>query len=153
MKHCFAFDPSSLAPIEIRKIKGVDVKVSFSPYDVPERVCIDEEGQRGLVEFEYPGEESLVKKEINRYTILWVGEHSERIHRIEIDLQGVRNETSGISLSLFSAATAAIEAAKKAKSTLAKRYDLNQRGLEIAAGSLAPRVKLDDLAVVIDPQI
>lgn len=80
---------------EVRKdISGVEVKVSFSPYDVPRRYRSyrDANGKFFVIEFQYLLDEATVAKKAtpNAPIELEVGENSKRIYKIKLDTSVIK---------------------------------------------------------------
>jgi len=80
---------------EIKKIRGVDVKLLVSPYDVPRGIRweFDKEKRIFLVEFRYIGsDEPLKESRQDKYTVFHVGETTKRIFKIVFDVDGLSGE-------------------------------------------------------------
>jgi len=75
-----------------QKVRGLDVTMYVSPYDVPEAVRggYDDKKKRFIVEFKYIGDESTERRSFDRYVTLKVGKNSQRLYAIEIDADGLR---------------------------------------------------------------
>lgn len=70
-----------------KEIRGVRVKVSLSPYDVPQRVRSFKEGDSTfVVELSYLTPETLATLDQGDGIVFEVGKDSRRIHRIKLDV-------------------------------------------------------------------
>jgi hypothetical protein len=76
--------PDYAEPFKAR-IRGTDVNVLPSPYDVPElfRTYVDAQLNRWVVEFKYINKEPLVAWQASDILRLWLGQNSLRVYRIE----------------------------------------------------------------------
>jgi hypothetical protein len=75
------------------KVRGVDVEVFVSPYDLPEAVSgeYDATIKRFVIEFKYitSGEKQVVGGDAENMRLL-VGENSGRLYRVEVDVNALR---------------------------------------------------------------
>jgi len=83
---------------EVQKdIRGVTVKVSFSPYDVPRqfRGYREADSPFFIIEFKYLNDEKTITKKSSSDTPieLEVGENSQRIYKIKIHVEKLKCET------------------------------------------------------------
>lgn len=73
-----------------RDIFGVGMKLSFSPYDVPQRVRSyrDLDGNVFIIEFEYLLDEQTHSKKLSEDSAieLEIGNNSQRIYKIKLDI-------------------------------------------------------------------
>jgi hypothetical protein len=69
------------------KIRGVDITVVMSPYDVPEAVRgdYDESIERFVIEFRYIGDEPWSLEEHDGNIALRIGKNSGRLYGIEVN--------------------------------------------------------------------
>lgn len=86
-----------------REIRGVEVMVFLSPYDIPEAVrgSFDKSIDRFVIEFKYLGgpeepNEPLDKESQDKHVVLAVGRHSHRLYRIEVDVVSLGVEAVGL---------------------------------------------------------
>jgi hypothetical protein len=84
--------PDYAEPFKAR-IRGTEVTVLPSPYDVPEqfRTYVNARQKRWVVEFKYIGEEPLVPWQASDILRLWLGQNSLRVYRIEAPEGQVQN--------------------------------------------------------------
>jgi hypothetical protein len=70
---------------------GVEFRVFISPYDLPEAVrgFLDDELGRFVIEFRYIGDESSREEPIDEHVTLRLGQHSNRLQAIQLDLQSL----------------------------------------------------------------
>jgi hypothetical protein len=77
-----------------QNVRGLDLTMYVSPYDVPEAVrgSYDNEKKRFVVEFKYIGDETTEteKNSSDRFVKLIVGKNSRRLYGIEIDVDSLR---------------------------------------------------------------
>ena len=73
-------------------IRGVEVELSVSPYDIPEAVrgYFSEVKDRFVVEFKYMAYEPTETKSEDRYTSLVLGKNSRRLYAIELDVTALQ---------------------------------------------------------------
>lgn len=84
-------DTHVLSKETTKEIRGVKVKVSVSPYDIPQLVrgYRDQESNFFVVEFKYMAEEPLKSIQKNPHIEMEVGANSGRIHKIKVDVVGL----------------------------------------------------------------
>lgn len=73
-------------------VRGADITVRMSPYDVPEAVrgYYDEELKRFVIEFRYIGDEPFRQKQKGEHITLRMGRHSGRLYGIEVDVGAMK---------------------------------------------------------------
>jgi len=77
-------------PVEAAfETNGVRFKVALSPYDVPQAVRSYVDGKHYIVEFKYLTDEPTNEKIRNQFTRVVVGQNSQRLYKIIVDLQSV----------------------------------------------------------------
>jgi hypothetical protein len=93
-------DASRFDRAQLKTIRGVEVKVFLSPYDVPEalRGAYDEELKRFVIEFQYISDEPLKRRTYDQYVTTRLGRNSNRLYAIEIDVDAMRVETVNLSV-------------------------------------------------------
>jgi hypothetical protein len=99
MSEWLKLDPRKLNPARREQIRGVEVEVFLSPYDVPDAVRgdFDDEVRRFVIEFKYPtGGETLVSSDDDRHVRLFTGRHSGRVYRIEVDVEALEAKAVGL---------------------------------------------------------
>jgi hypothetical protein len=76
----------------VETIRGVEVKVFLSPYDVPEAVrgTYDKTIKRFVIEFQYISDEPLKRQFYDKYVDLKIGKNSRRLYAIEIDVDALK---------------------------------------------------------------
>jgi hypothetical protein len=86
MNNWVILDPSQF---KISSAQGMDVRVSFSPYDFPTavRAYWDETVGAARVEFQYLTEEKTEALTINDHVMASVGQKSKRLYGLRIDTQ------------------------------------------------------------------
>lgn len=93
MSDWLKLDQSKLARdrAETRTERGVEIRLTLSPYDVPEAVrgYVDEQLKRFVIEFRYIQEEDWMRKEHDAHLGLRIGKNSSRLYGIEIDTAGL----------------------------------------------------------------
>jgi len=102
MADWITLDPKKLNPNEHEDIDGVEIIVGLSPYDIPEGVRGDysDEVNEFVIEFKYlDNEEALIAESHDEYITLMVGEHSQRLYAIHVDVDRLR--TGSISLQML----------------------------------------------------
>ena len=90
----------TLNPTEFTKSRhekarnGVQIRILTSPYDVPEAVrgSYDRDSRCFRIEFRYMEDEPTVERVAAVHIRLRIGRHSQRLHQIEIDLSGRKEE-------------------------------------------------------------
>jgi hypothetical protein len=82
-------------------IRGVEVELFASPYDVPEAIRgrFDEDKNRFIIEFKYVGSEKTKVCTFERATYT-IGEVSNRLYGLEIDVQALKVDGFGVSVAL-----------------------------------------------------
>lgn len=75
-----------------QKIRGVDITVVMSPYDIPEAVRgdYDKSLDRFVIEFRYIGEEPWSREEHDGNIALRIGKNSGRLYGIEVDVDTLK---------------------------------------------------------------
>jgi hypothetical protein len=85
-------DTEKLNTPKPQDIRGVNITVRMSPYDVPEAVrgYYDQALQRFVIEFRYIGDEPLKQEQQGEYITLRIGRHSGRLYGIEVDADAMK---------------------------------------------------------------
>ncbi len=96
-----ALDPTKFIRTERIVIRGGQVEVSVSPYDIPERVSSDYNNSthQFAIHFQYPVEDEPLEEIQAHKVILRVGKHSQRLCGIVLDTSGLAqrsNELKGL---------------------------------------------------------
>ena len=85
---------------QAKHLRGIVVELLVSPYDVPEAVrgFFDDEINRFAIEFKYIGGSDEPKKnnQQDKYLNFKIGENSERLYRLEIDVAALQANTVGL---------------------------------------------------------
>jgi len=81
-------------------IKGVELDVSVSPYDVPTAVHgdFDEEENQFVITFDYIGTEERTQRAGEEPVQMEIGRYSGRIYRIIVDVNALGAEAVGLNL-------------------------------------------------------
>jgi len=92
---------------------GVEVQVFVSPYDIPEAVrgAYDKRVNRFAIEFKYLADEEPTVEQIDGDMRLFVGKTSNRLHRIEIDVD--RLDADCVYLHIFKGIERLVQLQKK----------------------------------------
>jgi hypothetical protein len=95
-------DAASLSPARRQRIRGVDITVVMSPYDVPEAVRgqYDEDIHCFVIEFRYMGDEQWVAQKHDDKITLRVGRHSGRLYGIEVNVDALKAHRINLRLHL-----------------------------------------------------
>lgn len=82
-------------------IRGVEVELFASPYDVPEAVRsrFDQDKNRFIIDFKYVGSEKT-KEFIFEHVTYVIGDVSSRLYGLEIDVRALKVDGVGISVAL-----------------------------------------------------
>lgn len=102
MSEWLELDPTKLNVGTQKEIRGVQVNVHLSPYDVPDGVrgYFDKKLNRFVIEFRYMGQEdpneSVDRIDHQRHVRAIVGRHSRRLYRIEIDTISLQVKAVGL---------------------------------------------------------
>jgi len=106
-----ALSPEKLASENQQKLRGVQLNIFVSPYDVPDAVrgYYDPGLSRFVVEFRYMTEERWSPKAQDRFVTLRIGRESKRLLGIEIDLSGLSAQTVSLRLPVPQLVEEAIE--------------------------------------------
>jgi hypothetical protein len=92
-------DPEKFTKLRHEKIRGVDVEVFVSPYDVPLAVGgeYNEKIDKFVIEFKYlsPEEEKIPLKDDPDFSLI-VGEKSRRLYGIQIEVKKLDAERVGL---------------------------------------------------------
>jgi hypothetical protein len=110
MSDWLTLNPAALNKARHEQIRGVEVQVLLSPYDVPEAVrgYYDRHIRRFVIEFRYiSGDESLIPDAQDEHITLKIGRNSHRLYRIEIDVD--RLKAPAVALKLVHAVDQAID--------------------------------------------
>ena len=103
MSDWISLDPSAFQRNECSQVDGVEIIVGLSPYDVPEKVrgYFNDEIGRFVIEFQYLGnEEERVADHEDKHVKLLIGNHSNRLYEIHIDVEKLAVREVGLKLLL-----------------------------------------------------
>jgi hypothetical protein len=83
-------------------IRGVNVELLVSPYDIPEAVrgWFDETRKLFVIDFKYMADEPRETKRHDRYTTLVVGKNSCRLYGMELDVKALQAERIELKIEL-----------------------------------------------------
>src|SRR5437870_9940540 len=92
MSEWVKLDTTQLNPETHENIRGVDITVVMSTYDVPEAVRgnYDESLKRFVIEFRYIGDEPYTCREQADNIALRIGKNSGRLYGIEVNVDAIR---------------------------------------------------------------
>jgi hypothetical protein len=78
---------NTLAPPKHRTIRGVDITLVMSPYDIPDAVRgeYNKDSHRFIIEFRYMSDEPWERSKYNDKVLLRIGRNSGRLYGIEVD--------------------------------------------------------------------
>jgi len=104
-------DPTKLNRPRTRKVRGVQINVLLSPYDVPQAVRgnYDQSLQRFVIEFLYLGDEPWRRDLKDAVITLRIGKNSERLLGIEVNVHCIQAEAVELRMHVAQAVTKAIE--------------------------------------------
>ncbi len=111
MSEWVRLDSEKLNTPQQEAIRGVNITVRMSPYDVPEAVrgYYDEDQERFVIEFRYIGEEPFRRKQKGKHITLRVGRHSGRLYGIEVDVKAMKAQSVDLILEVSDAVLQAID--------------------------------------------
>lgn len=101
MPRWIKLDAEALNKPHHENIRGVDVEVFLSPYDVPEAVrgLYDDTIERFVIEFRYLAEEEpLAADAHDAHVALKIGRNSRRLYRIEMDVNRLKADCVALRL-------------------------------------------------------
>lgn len=83
-------------------IRGVEVELFVSPYDVPDGVRgrFDATGKKFEIDFKYIGSESTTRNVEYEHVVYKIGESSGRLYGLSIDVQTLGADGVGVSVEL-----------------------------------------------------
>lgn len=94
MNRWHPFDPEKFFMTKFEGEKGVSIKVSLSPFDVPDAVRgnYDERLKRFIIEFRYIQDEPWARMDAGEHVAFRIGRTSHRLYGIELDADGLNVE-------------------------------------------------------------
>lgn len=92
MKNWVRVRPDTKKAKQLKTIRGVQIEVQVSPYDIPEAVRgeYSKELSKFVIEFKYIGEEPFDLKGHQQHVALRIGKNSGRLYGIEIDVDALK---------------------------------------------------------------
>lgn len=93
-------DPAKYVRPKLVEVRGAQVEVSVSPYDIPERISgeYNRDAQQFVIRFVYPVDDEPLET-VDRGTVqLRIGKYSQRLHQIALDLTAQRTDTVELKL-------------------------------------------------------
>ena len=80
--------------------RSMVVRISVSPYDVPHHIrgALDEDKRRFVIEFKYVDREPTKAVKAGRHAIAEIGKHSGRIYSLDLDLNALRADKTGLEI-------------------------------------------------------
>lgn len=111
MSEWVRLDAEKLNTPQPQAIRGVNITVRMSPYDVPEAVrgYYDKALGRFVIEFRYIGDELLKQKQEGEHITLRIGRYSGRLYGIEVDVDAMRTQAVDLILEVSDAVLQAID--------------------------------------------
>jgi hypothetical protein len=105
-----SLNAKTLALQKHRTIRGVDITLVMSPYDIPEAVRGDynKELQRFVIEFRYMSDEPWERSRCDNNIILRIGRNSGRLYGIEVDVHALAAQMINLRMDVAKAVTNAI---------------------------------------------
>ena len=93
-----------------RKIRGVDIDLVISPYDIPEAVRgeYDKNLRRFVIEFRYMSDEPWEYDKYDSGIALRIGRHSGRLYGIEVDVHALDAQRINLRMTVEKAVANAI---------------------------------------------
>ena len=107
MSEWVRLDAEKLNTPQLQAIRGVNITVRMSPYDVPEAVrgYYDKVQRRFVIEFRYIDDEPLQKKQKGEHITLRIGRHSGRLYGIEVDIDAMKSQAVDLNQAIDSLAS------------------------------------------------
>jgi len=137
MSEWIELDSDELNPPRHADIKGVDVMVFLSPYEVPDAVrgALDQRADRFAIDFRYLGSPDKPNEPLeteagpgHRDITLKVGRNSQRLYRIEIDVKKLKADRVRLTMILEQVKEALHDlAARRTKPGNCEHYDLAEK--------------------------
>jgi hypothetical protein len=136
MANWIRVDQDAVGQPAAQKLRGVDVTVYFSPFDVPPAVRGNYDSTRKsfVIQFNYFSAEEELQPQKSGQIVFKVGKRSRRLYEIEIDVDAIGAKTVGLKVStanaqhVLDAANAAIEVISQAAGQPAKSNYIAARG-------------------------
>jgi hypothetical protein len=103
------------------KIRGVEVELLVSPYDIPVAVrgCFDKSKNRFIIEFKYLVPEKTKTLTLDQFVTYRIGESSQRLYALEVDVQWLREKAGELEAGLSKEIDEALDKlAQKPRSSL-----------------------------------
>jgi hypothetical protein len=100
----------TLALPKHRTIRGVDITLVVSPYDIPDAVRgeYNKDLQRFIIEFRYMSDEPWEHSKYNDNIVLRIGRNSGRLYGIEVDIHALPDQRIDLRMNVAKAVTNAI---------------------------------------------
>lgn len=124
------------------KIRGVDITLVMSPYDIPDAVRgeYNKDLHRFVIEFRYISDEPWERSKYNDYIVLRIGRNSRRLYGIEVDVHALsggesvyRNERIDVGMNVANAVKNAINEFARERGRAHRRrqnYEIAQDAIE-----------------------
>lgn len=118
-------DQQNLSNAQTENIRGIQINLFVSPYDVPTAVRgrYDESLKKFLIEFKYIADEPL-RKETHGHLALRVGKRSGRLYAIEVDVYSLNADSVSLRLVVPKLINDAIESLAGTRENRASNYDI-----------------------------
>jgi hypothetical protein len=125
-------DPNTLSSPQKREVRGVQINVLISPYDVPQgiRGSFDRDLNRFVIEFKYMDGEPTRKEHADKYLAAFVGKSSGRLYRIEVDVVSLKASAVELRLEVPKLLSNALADLAQSHHQRKDNYDLAQRVIQ-----------------------
>lgn len=134
MQGWLKLDPERVNKGKPRQIRGVEINVLLSPYDVPRAVrgYYDNGIDRFVIEFSYLEDEPWSRSSQDPNIALRIGKNSQRLLGIEVNVKAVEAEAVELKMHVAAAVSKAIE-------HLASQHNRKEASYEVAKNVIADR--------------
>ena len=138
MSEWVRLDSETLNTPQLEAIRGVNITVRMSPYDVPEAVrgYYDKALRRFVIEFRYIGDEPLKPKQEGEYIKLRIGRHSGRLYGIEVDVDAMKAQAADLNLKVSDAVLQAIDSLLLPKPSRHENYEVAKDAITQKKGEI-----------------
>jgi hypothetical protein len=133
-KEWIELDPSQYGSMEeTERDDSVEITVGLSPYDLPDGVrgYYDNDVKRFVIEFRYlSNDEPLVPSESKEHVTLFLGKNSDRLCRIEVDIDRLKASVVDLKVVIpheISEAIKGLSRSEKARQRILKNRFKNHR--------------------------
>jgi len=125
MSDWLSIDPGKFSEPEKKTIRGVEINVYPSPYDIPDAIrgYYDNDKEKFIIEFRYIGErhEKLRSDTEDDHLILKAGKKTGRIYELELDMNALNANAVNLQMQIPEKTIDAIDRAAKTLSRESKK--------------------------------